>query len=120
MSRNEYNRKWYRKHPEMKDYHNKRMKQKLVDDPLFNKRKFFKSNADILKTENYDIAFTEGFKNWDVHHRLEFTINGEYAHSAAELKRLGMYYRRPYFELIFLRHEEHTSLHKKKPHGIVP
>lgn len=66
---------------------------------------------DISKIENYELAKADNFKDWDIHHRLEFTVNGEFAHSSNSLKRLGMYYNRPYFELIFIRTSEHMRLH---------
>lgn len=66
---------------------------------------------DISKIENYDKAVADSAQSWDVHHRLELTLDGEFAHTATELKRLGMYYNRPYFELIFLTHSEHQRLH---------
>ena len=67
---------------------------------------------DISKIENYDKAVADHTQSWDIHHRLELTLDGEFAHTATELKRLGMYYNRPYFELIFLTHSEHQRLHK--------
>lgn len=71
---------------------------------------------DISKIENYDKAIADTAQTWDYHHRLELTLNGEFAHSREELKRLGMYYNRPYFELIFLTTTEHQRLHKtRKP-----
>ena len=63
------------------------------------------------KIENYDIAFKEDFKGWNCHHRLEVTLDGENVHDMKSLDRLGMYYDRPYFELIFLRTKEHNDLH---------
>lgn len=78
-------------------------------------KKFCK--GDYTKIENYEEALADDFKNWDIHHRLELTIDGDFAHSREELKRLDMYYNRPYFELIFLSHAEHARLHmtgKKK------
>lgn len=68
---------------------------------------------DLSKIENYDKAIADPENVWDCHHRLEFTLEGEFAHTHEELKRLGMYYHRPYFELIFLTHSEHLRLHKK-------
>ena len=118
----EYHRNWYKTHPKLKEYHRKRMKELRANDPLFNIRRFFKTNDDIIKTENYELAKADNFNGWDVHHGLEMTINGDFAHNYKELIKLGMYYYRPYFELIFLRHGEHTTLHKntKKPHGQIP
>lgn len=63
------------------------------------------------KIENYELAKADNFEGWEVHHRLELTINGEFAHDAASLKRLNMYYSRPYFELIYLTTANHAKLH---------
>ena len=68
---------------------------------------------DITKIENYDKALADTTQTWDLHHRLELTLNGEFAHSREELKRLDMYYDRPYFELIYLPPSEHRRLHYK-------
>ena len=61
--------------------------------------------------ENYDKAINDNTQMWVLHHRLELTLDGEYAHSVKELKQLKMYYKRPYFELIFLPKTEHQKLH---------
>lgn len=68
---------------------------------------------DISKIENYELAIADTEHMWDCHHRLELTLDGEHAHTPKELKRLGMYYNRPYFELIFLTKSEHNKLHRK-------
>ena len=61
--------------------------------------------------ENYDKAINDDTQMWVLHHRLELTLDGEYAHSREELIRLGMYYHRPYYELIFLTKSDHQKLH---------
>lgn len=71
----------------------------------------FWKDGDLSKIENYELAKKDNFKGWVCHHRLELTLDGQIAHSADELKRFDMYYNRPYFELIFLKRSEHTSLH---------
>lgn len=68
---------------------------------------------DITKIENYEQALNDTTQTWDCHHRLEFTLDGEFANTREDLIRLGMYYDRPYFELIFLTHSEHLRLHNK-------
>lgn len=73
----------------------------------------FWKDGDLSKIENYELAKKDNFKGWVCHHRLELTLDGEYAHNVEDLKRLGMYYNRPYFELIFLKRSEHTSIHNK-------
>lgn len=67
---------------------------------------------DITKIENYNKAIDDTTQTWDVHHRLEFTLDGEFAHSQSDLKQMNMYYDRPYFELIFLTKAEHMRLHR--------
>ena len=74
-------------------------------------RKFCKD--DITKIQNYEQAINDKDHVWEIHHRLELNLDGEFAHTASELKRLGMYYHRPYFELILLTKAEHTRLHGK-------
>lgn len=68
---------------------------------------------DISKIENYELAKADNFKGWHIHHRLELTLDGEFAHTVEDLKRMGMYYNRPYFELIFLTKSEHQRIHAK-------
>jgi hypothetical protein len=69
---------------------------------------------DITKIENYEEAINDKVNMWECHHRLELTLDGEFAHTHKELKRLGMYWYRPYFELIFLKQEDHKKLHGEK------
>lgn len=45
---------------------------------------------DISKIENYYNAVTDTEQVWDCHHRLEFTLDGETAHTKDELIRMGM------------------------------
>ena len=63
--------------------------------------------------ENYDAASKEGFVGWVLHHRLELTLDGHNAASYTDLKRLKMYWRRPYFELIYLRRADHIAMHNR-------
>ena len=57
--------------------------------------------------ENYEKAADDDFVGWVCHHRKGVDIPRE------KLLALGMYYNRPADELIFLKHSEHVSLHKK-------
>lgn len=45
------------------------------------------------------------------HHRLAITLYGEQVHKTEDLNRFGMYYNRPYFELLIMTNSEHTTLH---------
>lgn len=69
---------------------------------------------DLSKIENYDRALADKNFAWPCHHRLELTLDGENAHTAQELERLGMYRNRPYYELIFLPQDLHGRIHKAK------
>lgn len=60
---------------------------------------------DISLIENYELAFNSN-DMWDCHHRLE-----ELGFSKKDLVYLGLYYKVPADELIFLSHKDHTTLH---------
>lgn len=64
--------------------------------------------------ENYELAKADGFRGWTIHHRLELTLDGEFAHRRADLIRMEMYFNRPYFELIYLKACDHSKLHASK------
>ena len=74
--------------------------------------------GELTKIENYDKAIADTTQTWICHHRLELTLDGEFAHLSKELIRMGMYYHRPYFELIFLTESEHKSIHGKEKKGM--
>ena len=60
--------------------------------------------------ENYELAINDTTQMWECHHRGEVLPCGRF--SRDDLKKFGLYYKRPASELIFLTKEEHTSLHK--------
>ena len=62
--------------------------------------------------ENYELAKADNFKGWVLHHRLEFDLEGNEVHTPESLNILGMYYNRPYFELIYLTRSEHNRIHR--------
>ena len=66
-------------------------------------------SEDISRIENYDKAVNDKEHMWECHHRAEILPCGRY--SQEELKKVGMFWHRPASELIFLRHDEHKSLH---------
>ena len=66
---------------------------------------------DISLIENYALAVADTTQTWDCHHRGEILPCGRY--EAKDLKKFGLYYKRPACELIFLPHDEHISLHHK-------
>lgn len=67
---------------------------------------------DITKIENFNKAFNDRNNVWICHHKLELTLSGEFANSVAELKRMNMYFNRPYYELIFIKNSDHIKLHR--------
>lgn len=69
---------------------------------------------DISLIENYNEAIADTENVWVCHHRLELTLDGEFANSAEDLIRHGMYYKRPYFELIWLPKRVHKQMHSIK------
>ena len=68
-------------------------------------------SEDLSLIENYDIAVADTTKTWDCHHRGEILPCGRF--SQDDLKKFGLYYKRPTSELIFLTPTAHQQLHKK-------
>ena len=66
---------------------------------------------DISLIENYELAINDTTQTWECHHRGEVLPCGRF--SIADLKKFGLYYKRPASELIFLTPTEHNRLHKK-------
>lgn len=87
-----------------------------------NRRRYCRE--DVSNIENYEKALADGFKGWDIHHRLETHRYGDRTRTSWELREdpvgwntlvaLGLYYNRPAKELVFMRKEEHRALHSKK------
>lgn len=77
-------------------------------------KKFCKEDISLI--ENYDKAIADSTHLWDCHHRDEIKVlpsGMTVIRSRQELIENNRYYNCPANELIFLTHEEHTSLHKK-------
>lgn len=64
---------------------------------------------DISLIENYKQAVADKTQTWECHHRKE-TDDGL---SRKQLKEMGLYWKRPASELIFLTPAEHKRLHLK-------
>ena len=82
----------------------------MTHNQKYNWRSFCKDSLDQI--ENYQQAQAEGFKGWCIHHRREIQPDGTIV-SMQELKDQNLYYGRPASELIFMRKQEHHSLHNK-------
>ena len=62
---------------------------------------------DISLIENYELAVADS-ETWHCHHRGEMLPCGRFA--TDDLKKFGLYWRRPASELIFLRHDVHIGM----------
>ena len=69
---------------------------------------------DISLIENYDKAIADTTQTWHCHHRGEVLPCGRF--SVDDLKKFGLYYKRPASELIFLTPFAHLKLHKGGVH----
>ena len=70
-------------------------------------------NEDISLIENYDKAVKDKTRKWACHHRGEILPCCVY--SREDLKKFGLYWKRPSCELIFMTLTEHNKLHRKHP-----
>lgn len=77
---------------------------------LINVKKFCRE-GELEKIENYEQAINDKENMWVCHHRLELTLEGEFANYKKDLIRMGMYYNRPAFELIFMTNADHKKMH---------
>lgn len=66
-------------------------------------------SEDPSRIENYEQAVADKEHMWDCHHMAEILPCGVY--SPEDLKKFGLYWKRPASELIYLRHDEHIALH---------
>ena len=61
--------------------------------------------------ENYERAKNDNFEGWCLHHRIQLHPDGSTRYTKTSLLKLGLYYRRPPEELIWLTNEEHGRMH---------
>ena len=66
---------------------------------------------DLSLIENYELAVNDNTQMWEIHHRGEVLPCGRF--SRDDLKKFGLYYKRPAAELILLTKAEHNRLHKR-------
>ena len=72
----------------------------------------------IEKIPGYKEAM-ESDEVYVIHHILELTMDGDRANTVEDLIRMGMYYDRPYFELVFLPTREHSRIHNQGKNNFV-
>ena len=66
-------------------------------------------SEDASNIENYDLAIADKTRTWDCHHRLE--VQGKFRNTPELLKKCGLYYKVPAWQLVFLTKTEHNKLH---------
>lgn len=70
-------------------------------------------SEDISLIENYNEAFSDEERVWDIHHRRECDENGRTLFTHKQLKEMGLYFKRPASELIFVTRSMHCKLHRE-------
>lgn len=70
-------------------------------------------SEDISLIENYHQAIADEESMWDIHHRRECDANGRTLFTKKQLIDIGLYYKRPASELIFVTRSMHWKLHRE-------
>jgi hypothetical protein len=68
--------------------------------------------GELHKIENYNIASSQGYYGWNLHHRNGTEKSNPTGKLVKELKHAGLYYLRSAPELIFLTAKEHRMMHQ--------
>ena len=69
---------------------------------------FLQESESVSDIENYELAAKDDFQDWVIHHRLE---TRGFGYTSEELISLGLYFKRPASELIYLKTTVHSQLH---------
>ena len=70
-------------------------------------------SEDIALIENYHEAIADEKRTWDIHHRRECDENGRTLFTKKQLIDMGLYFKRPAAELIFVTKSTHCKLHRE-------
>ena len=70
-------------------------------------------SEDISLIENYNQAIADQTKTWDIHHRRECDENGRTLFTKKQLIKMGLYFKRPASELVFVTKSMHSKLHRE-------
>ena len=70
-------------------------------------------SEDVSLIENYHQAISDEERMWDIHHRRESDENGKTLFTKKQLKEMGLYFKRPASELIFVTRTMHWKLHRE-------
>ena len=71
-------------------------------------------SEDISLIENYREAIADEKRMWDIHHRRECDSEGRTLFTCKQLIELGLYFKRPASELIFVTKSMHKKLHREQ------
>lgn len=70
-------------------------------------------SEDISLIENYHEAIADQTKIWDIHHRRECDSEGRTLFTKKQLIDMGLYFKRPASELMFVTRSMHCKLHRE-------
>ena len=70
-------------------------------------------SEDISLIENYQEAISDEERTWDIHHRRESDSEGRTLFTGKQLIEMGLYFKRPASELIFVTRSMHWKLHRE-------
>ena len=70
-------------------------------------------SEDISLIENYHEAIADQTRTWEIHHRRECDSEGRTLFTKKQLKEMGLYYKRPASELVFVTRSMHWKLHRE-------
>lgn len=70
-------------------------------------------SEEISLIENYQQAISDEEKMWEIHHRRECDSEGRTLFTGKQLIEMGLYFKRPASELIFVTRSIHRKLHRE-------
>lgn len=70
-------------------------------------------SEDVSLIENYHEAISDEKRTWDIHHRRECDENGRTLFTHKQLIEMGLYFKRPASELMFVTRSMHWKLHRE-------
>ena len=71
-------------------------------------------SEDISLIENYQQAISDEERMWDIHHRSECDSEGRTLFTGKQLIDMGLYFKRPASELVFVTRSMHSKLHREQ------
>ena len=70
-------------------------------------------SEDISLIENYHQAIADEERMWEIHHRRECDSEGRTLFTKKQLIDMGLYFKRPASELVFVTRSMHSKLHRE-------